>query len=57
MSERVNIAARVDKRVNDALEEIVKKRRMSTGEDLRKADVIREALEEYAKQHQPDRKG
>lgn len=57
MSERVNIAARIDKRVNDALEEIVKKRRMSTGEDLRKADVIREALEEYAKQHQPDRKG
>ncbi|WP_162900022.1 hypothetical protein [Halomonas sp. JS92-SW72] len=56
MSQRVTVAARVDKPVIDALEEIARHRRQSTGEDLRKADLIREALEEYVRTHLPDRK-
>lgn len=57
MSERVNIAARVDKRVSDALEEIARQRRQKTGADVRKADVIREALEGYVRQNLPERQG
>lgn len=57
MSERVNIAARVDKRVSDALEEIARQRRQKTGADVRKADVIREALEGYVRQNPPKRQG
>lgn len=57
MSERVQVSARIDKRVSDALDEIARQRRMSTGEELRKADVIREALEEYVRQNPPERQG
>lgn len=57
MSERVNIAARVDKRVSDALEEIARQRRMTTGADVRKADVIREALEEFVGKSLHERQG
>lgn len=55
MSERVNIAARVDKRISDALEEIARERRQATGDDLRKADIIREALEEYVRKAAPNK--
>lgn len=55
MSERVNIAARVDKRISDALEEIARERRQATGDDLRKADIIREALEEYVRKTAPNK--
>lgn len=55
VSQRVTVAARVDKRVTDSLDEIAKRRRKSTGEDLRKADLIREALEEFVEKHLPER--
>lgn len=55
MAERVNIAARVDKRISDALDEIARQRRQASGDDLRKADLIREALEDFVKKELPER--
>jgi len=57
VSDRVTVAARVDKRVSDALEEIARQRRQKTGDDVRKADVIREALEECVRQNLPKWQG
>lgn len=47
MTEKTQVSARVDKTLSDALDEIARQRRLTTGEDLRKADLIREALERY----------
>lgn len=57
MTDKTQISARVDKSLSDALDEIARQRRLSTGEDLRKADVIREALEEFVSKHLPSRQG
>ena len=57
MSDRVTVATRVDKRVSDALDEIARQRRQATGADVRKADMIRQALEEFVGKNLPERQG
>lgn len=52
----MQLSARVDKSLSDALDEIARQRRLATGEDLRKADIIREALEAYVEQQEGKRR-
>jgi metal-responsive CopG/Arc/MetJ family transcriptional regulator len=47
----VHISARIRQETRDDLDEMVRKRRMKAGEDVRRADLIRTALEEYVKHH------
>lgn len=46
-SELVHISARIEAETRSKLEEIARKRRMETGEEVKLADLIREALREY----------
>lgn len=45
----VHLTARVPGRLLADLDALAKQRRMATGEDVRRADLVREALERYAK--------
>lgn len=51
MPELVHISARIEIETRQKLDELAKKRRMKTGEDVRLADLIREALQEYTDRH------
>lgn len=41
----VHLTTRVQSQIIEALDELAKQRRMQTGEDVRRADLVREALE------------
>lgn len=51
MAELVHISARIDAETRQKLDEIARKRRMKTGEEVRLADLIRAALDEYVERH------
>lgn len=46
-----HLSVRVPQATRDALDELARKQRMATGDDVRLADVVRAALEEYVKRH------
>ncbi|WP_227545894.1 hypothetical protein [Marinobacter fonticola] len=51
MPDLVHISARIEAETRRKLDEIARKRRMRTGEDVRLADLIRTALDEYVARH------
>ncbi|CAM4017379.1 hypothetical protein VRRI112168_10805 [Vreelandella rituensis] len=46
-----HLSVRVPQSTRDALDELARKRRMESGEDVRLADMVRAALDEYVKRH------
>lgn len=53
MSRQVTVSTKVDENTKQRLEEIARRVRMETGESIRMADVVREALQEYLEKRQP----
>ena len=48
MSETVTVSARISPTLRDQLDEIARARRRESGDAVRLADIVREALEEFA---------
>lgn len=51
MDRMTHISVRIPKRTREALDEIARRHRRETGEDIRLADLVRAALDEYVKRH------
>lgn len=54
MSGQVTISTRVDASIRQRLDEVARRARMETGDPIRMADVVREALEEYLERRLPE---
>lgn len=46
-----HLSVRVPTETREALDEIARKRRMMAGEEVRLADLVREALDDYVTKH------
>lgn len=46
-----HISARIPQELRQQLDEIARQRRMDTGDDVRLADLVRDALKEYVERH------
>lgn len=51
MSELTHLSVRIPLQTREALDDIARKRRMTTGEEIRLAELVREALDEYVRRH------
>lgn len=51
MSKTAHITVRVPQQTRDALDDMARRHRRETGEDIRLAEQVRQALDEYVKRH------
>ncbi len=51
MNDMTHISVRIPTQTREALDDMARKRRMDTGEEIRLADLVRDALDEYIKRH------
>ena len=51
MADMVHISCRIPPELREKLDELARERRKATGDDVRLADLIRAALEEYVERH------
>lgn len=51
MADMTHISVRVPTQTREALDDIARKRRMTTGEEIRLADLVRAALAEYVERN------
>lgn len=55
MAEKTQVSVRVDAALSQAFDEIARRRRLDTGEHIGKADLLREAMQEYVSKRLPER--
>lgn len=53
MTRPLTVSARVDEETRSRLDELARKKRMETGEDIRLGDLVRVALKEYLERELP----
>ncbi len=51
MTDMTHISVRIPTQTREALDDIARQRRMQSGEEVRLADLVRAALDEYVKRH------
>ncbi len=51
MNDMTHISVRIPTQTREALDEIARQRRKQSGEEVRLADLVRAALDDYVKRH------
>ena len=51
MADMTHISVRIPQQTREALDDMARKHRMTTGEEIRLADLVRAALEEYVERN------